>query len=210
MNHIAAVRKLGGLIAFLRCCRGSAAVEFVFALPVLILLVFGIIEVAMVMFVMALTEGGLREASRYGITGQIPENLTRDEMILQMVNNHTHGLIDVSGANLTYQVYPSFEDIGKPEPFVDGDPKNGTYDVGEDFTDINGNGQWDPDMGAAGLGGPGEVVLYNIDYQWEFMLPVFEIFGGPDGVLNLSASLAVRNEPYDPLSPQSSTASVAP
>lgn len=54
-------------------------------------------------------------------------------------------------------VRPSFGDVGKPEPYVDSSPGNGAYDAGEDFTDINGNGQWDSDMGQAGLGGPATV-----------------------------------------------------
>lgn len=186
---------------FLGCQSGSAAIEFVFAFPALVLLVFGIIEIAMVMFVLVLAEGGLREASRYGITGQIPPNMSRDAMILQMIEDHTHNLIDLSGANITHLVYPSFDDIGKPEPFTDDNPANGQYDPGESFTDINGNATWDPDMGAAGLGGPGDVVLYKIEFQWDFLLGVFRVFGGPDGALDLSASVAVQNEPYNPLQP---------
>ncbi len=185
---------------FRSCQSGSAAVEFIFAFPALVLLVFGIIEVAMVMFVLVLAEGGLREASRYGITGQVPGTMTREEMIVQMIEDHTHGLIDLESADLSHLVYPSFDDIGKPEPFSD-DNGNGSWDPGESFTDINGNATWDPDMGAAGLGGPGDVVLYKIEFQWDFLLGVFRVFGGPDGGLDLSASVAVQNEPFNPLAP---------
>ena len=186
--------RLKGLLA---CRRGASAVEFAFAAPAMILLVAGIMEISMVLFVSVLAEGGLREASRYGITGQEPGGLTREEQLVQIVKHHTHGLIDVSPSNVKFTVYDSFEHIGSPEPFTD-DNSNGEYDDGEDFEDWNGNGSWDENAGQAGVGEAGEIVLYEITYRWGFLTPLFQFLGGDDGKLDLSSSIAVRNEPYDP------------
>ena len=74
-------------------------------------------------------------------------------------------------------VYSSFDQIGQPEPFTDGNG-NGAHDAGEAFNDVNGNGEWDDDMGAAGLGGPGDIVLYDIEYETGAVTRFFEpIFG---------------------------------
>ena len=170
-------------------------VEFGLVAPVVFLAIFGIIEISMILFVTVLMEGGLREASRYGITGYLPEGETREEVVLDMVSRATGGLISIDGANLTTFVYPSFDDIGKPEPFED-DDENGVQNGEEFYIDVNGNAQWDPDMGAAGLGGPGSIVLYTVEVQWEFMIPVFNLFHGSGGGIPLRASVAVRNEPY--------------
>ena len=59
---------------------------------------------------------------------------------------------------------------------------------------MNGNGQWDPDMGAAGLGGPSDVVVYRLTYDWGIITPVMrEVMG--ESVKHVS-SIAVRNEPF--------------
>jgi len=184
------------ILAFWRDLRGVAAVEFAIMAPVLILVVAGTMEVSMVLAVSSLLEGGLRDAARYGITGFVPSGTTREEQIKAIIGDATIGLVDMSNANIQTLIYPSFGDIGQPEPYDDQN-SNGAYDVGEPYTDINSNGQWDPDMGAAGLGGPGEIVLYKITYDLALMTPLLgNIMGGSDGKVTLRASIAVRNEPY--------------
>lgn len=175
---------------------GTAAVEFGFTLPVLIVAVAGAIDIMGILFATALMEGGLREASRFGITGFTPAGMSREERIVQLVNQAGVGLITVSPGDVSTLVYSDFENIGQPEPFVDGNG-NGVYDLGESFNDINGNGQWDADMGAAGVGGAGDVVVYSLEHQWPLFTPVLLPFMGQDGKVPLRASVAVRNEPYD-------------
>ena len=182
---------------FLKARSGASAMEFAIVAPVFVLLLAGMFEIAMVSFVGILAEGGLREASRYGITGQTPGTLTREERLVQIVEEHTHGLISVSPSNVTFTVYEDFEHIGTPEPYEDNNPANGQYDPGESFTDWNDNAQWDVDPGVTGVGGAGDIVLYRIEYQWEFMTKIFSVFGGADGRLDMSTTIAVRNEPYE-------------
>jgi len=180
-----------------RCCRGVTGIEFAVVAPAVFLTVAGVIELAMIMFVSTLSEGGLREASRFSITGFIPPGMTREERILEILEDHTIGLVDMDQATIVFKVYPSFDDIGKPEPFTDNAPANGSYDAGEAFQDINGNGQWDSDMGAAGLGGPGDIVLYTIEFDWELMTPLVSPLVGQGGKLTMKSSVAVKNEPFD-------------
>lgn len=176
---------------------GATAMEFALMTPLFMALVTGIMELAMILFVAALMEGGLRDASRFGITGFEPEGITREERILEIVGRNTIGLVDMSTASVQALIYPSFGDIGGPEPFVDSAPTNGAYDVGETFTDVNGNGVWDPDMGAAGAGGPGDVVVYRLSYDWSLLTPVLAGVIGEAGRVRLAASVVVRNEPYE-------------
>ncbi len=175
--------------------KGSSAVEFAVSAPVVIVALMGIVEFSMILFVNSLLEGGLREASRFGLTGFQPNGLTREERILQIVEDHTHGLVDDTDANLSTLVYPSFDSIGEPEPFTD-DNGNGKFDEGESYMDVNGNNQWDPDMGAAGLGGPEDIVLYTIEYDWPLLTGLLSDVIGKDGKFALRASVVVRNEPY--------------
>jgi Flp pilus assembly protein TadG len=174
---------------------GVAAMEFAVAAPIVTLTIAGLIELSMVMFVSSLMEGGIRDASRFGITGYVPPGSTRDDEIRKLVGDATVGLINIATAIIDTKVYPSFGDVGKPEPYTDTNG-NGHYDEGESFTDVNGNGVWDADMGVAGLGGPGDIVLYKITADWPLMTPLLVPFMGTDGKMTLSASVAVRNEPY--------------
>ncbi len=48
-------------------------------------------------------------------------------------------------------------------------------------------------MGQAGLGGPGEVVLYRVNYKWGMMTKFMENIIGD---ITFSSSIAVRNEPF--------------
>ncbi len=186
-------RQIRRLIA---CTRAVAALELAFAAPVLFVAIAGVIEISMVMFTITLMEGGLREAARFGITGNIPVGMTREARILGLIEENTIGLVDASNAEVTYKIYPSFGDVGEPEPYTDSNPANGTYDVGEAFVDVNGNGQWDSDMGLAGLGGPGDVVLYTVTADWTLLTPLIAPLMGDNGLMELSASVVVRNEPY--------------
>ncbi len=194
MQTLALIPKF--LERFAECRRGTAAIEFAFAIPALLLVTAGVIEVAMVLFATTLAEGGLREAARYGITGQAPGGGTREEQILQIVQDHTHGLIDASDATLDVWTYPGFNDVQEQEDYTDGN-SNGAYDSGEAFEDANANSTWDAGNGTEGPGGAGQVVVYTLEFEWDFMTPVFEVFGGPNGTLELSASIAVQNEPYE-------------
>jgi Flp pilus assembly protein TadG len=174
---------------------GVAAIEFAVAAPIVTLSIAGLIEISMVMFISSLLEGGIRDASRFGITGYVPPGTTREQQIRKLVGDATVGLIDMATTIIDTKVYPSFGDVGQPEPYTDSNG-NGHYDAGEPFTDVNGNGQWDPDMGAAGLGGPGDIVVYTVTADWRLMTPLLVPLMGTGGHMSLSASVAVRNEPF--------------
>jgi len=182
-----------GRLGLILCDAGQAMVEFALLVPALLGLLCGILEFSGILFAQTLLEGGAREASRFGITGAVEEDVGREQAILQIIDDNTFGVIDVDELDIETLVYESFGDVGQPEPFTD-ENGNGAFDAGEAFDDINGNGARDEDMGVAGLGGPGDVVIYRLSYDWEIMIPMFQPFFGDD--ITLDASIAVRNEPF--------------
>ena len=192
-----AARSLRGrLRAFFRCRSGAGLLEFALGLPVFVLLTAGIFEFALVLFVNNAVEGGLRDASRYGITGQSVSGETREQTLINIVNDRSYGLVTLTASDITFKSYDTLSAVGQEEPYNDNSPANGQYDVGETYTDINTNGQWDADQGADGVGGADDVVLYTVTYQWTFLTPLFAPFGGGDGALDLTSTITVRNEPY--------------
>ena len=173
--------------------RGATIVEFAVIFPVFILAMFGIIETAIVLFVSSSIEAAVLEASRFGITGSLTPGVSREDRVLEIVGDKTYGLVDMDQVDIQTLVYASFDDIGQPEPFED-ENLNTVYDDPEPFTDVNGNGIWDADMGAAGLGGPSDVVVYRVSYDWGVMTPLIRNVLG-ESVRHVS-SVAVRNEPF--------------
>jgi len=195
---------MGAVLAFARLRRvvrdqkGSAAVEFAYALPIIVIAVVGLLELSMIMFVSALMEGGLRDASRFAIIGAAPAGVSREQAIVNIVNDRTLGLLDLTTADVSLRVYQSFDQVGQPEPLTFDANGNGRYDPGDSYVDVNGNGQWDEDMAQAGAGDSGEVVVYNLAVDWPLLTPLLAPFIGKSGLIKLGASIAVRNEPYAP------------
>ena len=177
---------------------GAVAVELAFALPVIILLLVGAFELGGVMITEMLMEGAVRQASRVGMTNYQEAGLTREQTILKILDEDTLGFVDIDHAVVTQLVYDDFSDIGKPEPLTVDVNGNGQYDAadGDEYTDINGNAQWDADMGAAGLGGAGAVVVYTVKYNYPSLTGILSPLFGNDGTLTLTASTAIRNEPF--------------
>ena len=148
----------------------------------------------MILFLNSVLEGSLRDAARFGITGFTPTGVNREDVIIDKVQSATMGLVPITASNITTLAYSDFSEVGQPEPYIDDNPANGMYDAGESFTDVNGNGQWDADMGTPGLGGACDVVVYRVETQWSLMLGLMASSVGQ--TIDLTASTAVRNEPY--------------
>ncbi len=174
--------------------QGGAAIEFGLIAPLFILMIVGIAEVGTTLFVGTLMEGAIRDASRYGITGQ--DGASREQIIRDIIEERTIGLVDIDVAVINTQIYESFDAIGSQEPYTDNSPANGSYDVGEAFVDVNMNGSWDADQGRDGVGEPGEIVLYTINYSLPMMTGYIANKFGNGGFVGLTASIAVINEPF--------------
>lgn len=175
---------------------GSPSVEFVFAAPILVLMAIGTIEFGLIMFATVLMESSLRDAARYGITGQEPDPGARLATIVSIIQDGTIGLVDMAATTIEIRSYPTFSDIDRAEGYVDGND-NGTYDPGETYSDENGNGQWDENIGLPGAGESGQVVVYRMEYDWPLLTPLLGHLIGQDGKFPIKASIAVRNEPWE-------------
>ena len=191
------------LTGFARESDGASAVEFALVFPLAFFLIAASFELGMLMFNQAAIESAVREAARYGMTGQGTET-QRAAKILAIVDKYTYGLVDPADITITTEVYPDFDDADKPEPFVDSPPFNGKWDSGESYTEMNGIPGHQDDMGTAGVGARSEIVQYTISYDWQMMvlpfitnMPFF-----PDGkmvdrsTVHFSAKMTIRNEPF--------------
>lgn len=171
---------------------GVTTVEFALIAPVFILMLTGLIEFSLAMFASGVMEGATAASSRYGKTGYVIEGITRQQQIINTVSSRTAGLLNPDNITVNTTVYPSFDSISQEEPYIDAN-HNGTYNVGETYTDINGNGQWDSE-GVEGLGNANDIVVYTVSYPWTINTPLISYFFSEPFVI--SSRTVVKNEPY--------------
>ncbi len=189
-------RSSKALLHLLRARDGVTAVEFAFVAPVLILILFAIIEFSLIMMVNNIMESATNMSSRLGKTGFIAAGKTREDTITAAVRERAGSLIDPDRLSVSTKVYRTFGEINRPEPWHDTNG-NGVPDPGE-YTDINGNGVYDTDMARAGYGNAGDIVVYTIKYPWSITTPIMrELIGNESGEYPLTAHAVVKNEPYD-------------
>jgi Flp pilus assembly pilin Flp len=137
---------------FARDSEGATMIEFAFIFPIVLFISFGIVEISLCMASLVTLEGGLKQASRYGITSEAQGALTsaqkaevptyfkddnnpRLEMIGLILNQNTLDLIDLDDATPSVKIYSSFSVVKDGEPYTDlpdiptvGKPPNGHYD----------------------------------------------------------------------------------
>ena len=209
---------------FARDSEGATIIEFAFIFPIVLFITFGIMEISLCMASLVTLEGGLKEASRYGITSQstappdvnkVPTafkvgNDNRLMSIGYILNQNTLDLIDLNQATITTKVYSSFSSIKDGEPYTDQNA-NGQYDppgtpsipAGEPYSDMNCNGTRDSaGSSSTGVGAAGNIVVYTVNYNWNILTPIIgKWLGKPDPnhagryIIPMSASIVVKNEP---------------
>lgn len=177
--------------------RGAAGLEFGLLAPVLLLLMLGLIDLARVAAARGRLEQATGRAARLVAATDCPNQ--REAVLSATIRA---SMSDILGADakpkLESKAYADrFGQVGEPEPFVD-DPSvpNGRFDPGEGFTDVNGNGKWDADMGRSGsIGGAGQVVSYTATIEVRSLFPFLaDIVTGRDS-FPIRAETVIRNEP---------------
>lgn len=171
---------------------GVSAVEAAIGLPILLTLLIGVLEISYLIFLSVSLENAVLRASRFGITGGAEEGVTREDQVRSIIAEQTFGQVDMNEIEIETLVYEQFGDIGEAEPYTD-ENGSGNYESGEPFSDVNGNGVWDDDMAVAGLGDAGDIVLYRVRYAAPSLSGVMN---WATRRVNISATVAVRNEPF--------------
>jgi Flp pilus assembly protein TadG len=159
---------------------GAAAIEFGLVAAPFLALVFAIMETAIVFFAGQTLETAAADSARLIMTGQAQTAGFDQEKFKQAVCDRIYGLFNCnSGLYVDVKNYNSFATINTAKPI-----------------DANGNLQ----TGDFGYqpGGPGDIVVVRLMYQW----PVYVSLLGLNlsdmsaGKRLLMATVAFRNEPY--------------
>jgi hypothetical protein len=169
--------------------QGAAAVEFAIVAPVFLLLLLGIFDIGQMAYAKAVLQGAVEQAARSGTLETANVTIADD-----IVKNPIRPILPNATFTMTRKSYYDFNDVARPEKFTDSD-HDGNCDHGEPFVDENRSGSWDADIGRAGNGGAGDVVLYTVTMTYK---PIFTLttMGNDNASRTLTAVGVRKNQPF--------------
>ncbi|MDP3551361.1 MAG: pilus assembly protein [Novosphingobium sp.] len=171
---------------------GAAVVEFALIAPTLALVLMGLFDMGYTVYANTMLQGALQRAARAATVEGAGSNLAS---IDSKVKDEVLDVVPDASLTFTRKSYANFSDVGVPEDFTDAND-SGVCDDGEAYEDANGNGTWDQDRGAAGLGGARDAVLYTVSMSYARKFPMASLIGLSETVTN-KATTVLRNQPYD-------------
>jgi Flp pilus assembly protein TadG len=171
---------------------GATLVEFAFVAPVLVLMIFGLFDIAHTQYSASILNGALQKAGR-DITLQ--SAATSETAIDDRVREQIQAVMPPS-STITFQKLSQFDfsDVNAPEDYTDLN-NNGRCDNNEPYTDSNNNGGWDRNRGRTGIGGARDVVVYQATVTYPRLFPLFTMIGMSQNI-TLTSATVLRNQPF--------------
>ena len=164
---------------FIRHQDGTSAIEFGLVAAPFLALIFAIMETAIVFFAGQTLETAAADGARLIMTGQAQSAGFNQAAFKQAVCAKIYGLFNCnSGLYIDVKSYSSFATIDTNKPIT-----NGTFDASQ--------------FGYS-PGGPSEIVVVRLMYQWPVYVSLLGMNLGDvsGGKRLLMATYAFRNEPY--------------
>ena len=149
--------------------RGSVVVEMALIAPVFFLMLMGLTETCLMLGAQQLLESAAFNASRLAKTGYISGSQTQSQTVMHVLISELQNygaLINTTNVTMTEMSYTSFSASG------------------------TGTG------GTSGFGTPQQIMVYTVTYPWTLFTPMMSAFMGTGGIVKLTSTIVVRNEPY--------------
>ncbi len=169
--------------------RGTTVMEFGLMITVFMTLLLGIFDLGQLAYTQAILNGAVQDAARSSSL-ESGDTTVADTKVAAMVALSAPG-ITVATTRISYF---DFADVERPESWNDVD-NSGDCNAGESYTDENGNGSWDEDVGVSGNGGAGDVVIYTVTATYDPLFPNPFMTGG-SAARTLKASAVKKNQPF--------------
>jgi Flp pilus assembly protein TadG len=154
---------------------GAAAIEFGMVAAPFLLLIFAIMETAIVFFAGQTLESAVADSSRLIMTGQAQTQGFNQSAFKNEVCNRIYGLFDcANGVYVDVKKYTTFSSVDLSSPL----DSNGNF---------QNNMSYQP-------GCPGDIVVVRLFYQWPIYVSLLQNMSGNNRLL--IATSAFRNEPF--------------
>jgi Flp pilus assembly protein TadG len=156
---------------------GAAAVEFALVAFPFLALLFAILQTGLVFFASQTLEAAAASAARQNMTGQAQNAGDTAATFKQAVCAQIVAMFDCAGGvYVNVQTYANFASVGTTPPMLNGQ--------------LNTNNlQFQP-------GGPNDIVVVQLYYQWPIAVPLYDLANLPGNNRLLVATAVFQNEPY--------------
>lgn len=173
------LRKL--IVRFGKRNDGAAAVEFAIVVVPFFALMFAIIELALVFWAGQVLETAVNDTSRLIMTGQAQKQNFDQARFKTELCNRVLGLFSCGSAMMI--------DVRTSGAFASANLNKPTYKP--DGSIDNSGFQYN-------AGGPGDIVIVRVMYEWPLILRTFglDLADTPSGKRLIMSAVAFRNEPY--------------
>ncbi|MDR3450311.1 MAG: TadE/TadG family type IV pilus assembly protein [Alphaproteobacteria bacterium] len=148
--------------------RGSTVVEMALIAPIFFMMVMGTTETCLMIGAQQLLENAAFNTSRLAKTGYTATGQTQAQTVSQILVKELQSY----GALITTTNVVMTE---------------------RDYTSFSGAAQGG---GGSGYGTQEQIVVYTITYPWKLFTPMMSAVMGTNGIVNLTSTIVVRNEPY--------------
>ncbi|WBO21252.1 TadE/TadG family type IV pilus assembly protein [Sphingomonas abietis] len=172
---------------------GVTLVEFALLAPVFMILLMGMFDVAHTLYMEAALEGVVQKTAR---DSSIQDNNTAagQAALDATITAQVKRLDNVAVVTPTRLYYKDYADAARQyEPFSDANG-DGKCDNNESYTDENGNGVWDAQLGT-NSGGAQDKTLYKVTVTYPRLFPMAGLIGLPKTV-TLMAETVLAVQPY--------------
>lgn len=177
--------------ASLRDDTGITIVEFAIVAPCLVLLMIGLLDLGFKAYVGIQLQGALEQSARQVTVG----TSTTTAALTGLVKTQIVKIVPKASVTVVPTSYYDFANVGKPEPITTDTAPLGTFNQGDCFQDLNGNGVWDADSGSSGTGGSEDIVYYTATVTYPDLLPASKLFGF-SSTATVTGTTMMKNQPY--------------
>jgi len=159
---------------------GQSLIEFALAGMVFFSLLFGVLDLGIMLYANLTMQHAVREGTRFAITGQLaPLGSDRRSQLIKKIKDSSNGLYD---KNLTPHDEPGILSFNNPAISVI-NPSNVT------FTNYSGT----PTTGDPGK--PDDVIVVSLTYTWPLITPILKPFF-PGGKYTFTVKSTMKNESF--------------
>ncbi|MDO6414678.1 pilus assembly protein [Sphingomonas sp. BIUV-7] len=169
---------------------GLAAVEFGLVCVPVIIMLLTLVDLGFRSYIAAQLQGTMDQAARRVTIGGVSTST-----VTTFVSDRVHRILPGASVNVVPKSYDDFSDVGKPEPITTDTAPLGTYNAGDCFLDLNGNGAWDSDGGQTGNGTGDDIVYYVATVTYPALMPLRRFLGWSN-TETVTATMMMRNQPY--------------
>jgi Flp pilus assembly protein TadG len=171
--------------------RGATMVEFAIVATPMVIMMMGMFDLGFREYMSIQLQAALDQSARQVTIG----TTTTIATIKASVTKQVQTILPGATVAIVTSSYDTFSYVGKPEPLTTDIAPIGTYNAGDCFSDLNGNGTWNADSGLSGTGGSDDIVYYTATVTYPQLLPMKQLLGWA-ATETVTGTTMMKNQPY--------------